>query len=99
METIKQEARQKKALEKRFRTREGDAPEEGGLEKLADGDSSSEESEDDDEMKLKEEQIAGTITCPGNATRMPQKCPGKPKSYPLLQGCNMFKTLHVRTIW
>jgi hypothetical protein len=60
VENMKQEARQKKELEKRFRTPgEGAAGEDDALERLADGASSSDESEDDDEMKLKEEQIAG----------------------------------------
>ena len=62
VEMVKQEARQKVELEKRFRTREeGGAAEEGALERLTDGHSSSDDSDDDDEMKLKEEQIAGAM--------------------------------------
>ncbi len=63
VETLKQETRKKKELEKRFR-KKGDAAGEGAddaLERLDDGGTSSDDSDSDDEMKLKETQEAGAF--------------------------------------
>ncbi len=57
---MKQEARKKKELEKRFRKKDKPAVgEDGALERLDDGGTSSDDSDSDDEMKLKETQEAG----------------------------------------
>ena len=61
VENLKQETRKKKELEKRFR-KKGDAAgvgADGALERLDDGGTSSDDSDSDDEMKLKETQEAG----------------------------------------
>ena len=59
VEDMKQEARQKKELEKRFRKKEVGDGDGGALERLGDGGTSSDDSDSDDEMKLKETQEAG----------------------------------------
>ena len=58
VETLKQETRKKKELEKRFR-KKGEFGADGALERLGDGGTSSDDSDSDDEMKLKETQEAG----------------------------------------
>jgi len=72
VEALKQETRKKKELEKRFRQKGDGAVGEGAdgaLERLGDGGTSSDDSDSDDEMKLKETQEAGA--CCGGSGRVP----------------------------
>ena len=72
VEALKQEARRKKELEKRLRKKDGGGDgADGALEKLTDG-ASSDESDSDDEMKLKEEEIAGAV--PQHSLFLASKC-------------------------
>ena len=67
METLKQETRKKKELEKRFRKKGEAGDADGALERLGDGGTSSDDSDSDDEMKLKETQEAGACCVQSSA--------------------------------